>query len=152
MAGLTPEEAKADTLARFTDPGPDHINCAQAMVHYALLVMGKDLDLMTAARYLGGGVGSMGETCGAITGTALALGLRDCHTASDDPDLQPRTAESLRELVGDFIDEYGACRCIDLTGFDISTPEGRDAFGVSEARERCADYVSWMCDQLTPLL
>ena len=152
MAGLTPEEAKADTLARFIDPGPDHINCAQAMVHYALLVMGEDLDLMTAARYLGAGVAGLGETCGAITGTALALGFRDYHTASDDPDLQPSTAESLRELARDFIDEFGACRCIDLTGFDISTPEGRDAFGVSEARERCADYVSWMCDQLTLLL
>ena len=141
-----------DTLARFTDPGPGHINCAQAMVHFALLVLGKDLDPMTTARYLGGGIASSGETCGVITGTALALGLRDQHLSANDPDLQPRTAESLRELMRDFAGEFGARRCIDLTGFDLSTPAGREAFGPSEARKRCAGYVSWMCDQLAPLL
>lgn len=152
MAGLTPEQAKADVLARFADLGPDHINCAQAIVRYALLVTGGDLRLTTAARYLGGGVAGMGESCGVITGTALALGLRDHQMASDDPDLKPMTAESLRELICDFIEEFGACRCFDLTGLDLSTPERHDVFRSSEARERCVDYASWMCDQLTPLL
>jgi C_GCAxxG_C_C family probable redox protein len=149
---VTPEQAKTETLARFTDPSPGHINCAQAVVHFALLVLGEDPDRITAARYMGGGIASMGEACGAITGTALALGLRDSLLSGGDPDLQPQTVEKLREFVRGFTERFGARRCIDLTGFDLSTPEGREAFGPSEARKCCVDYVSWMCDQLTPLL
>ncbi len=61
MPVLTPEQAKAEALARFTDPGPDHINCAQAVVRFALSMLGADDDLMKTARYLGGGVAGMGE-------------------------------------------------------------------------------------------
>jgi C_GCAxxG_C_C family probable redox protein len=152
---LTPishERAMTDTLDRYTDPGPGHINCAQAVVRFALLVLGHDPDLATTARYLGGGIAAMGETCGAITGAALALGLRDMHLQGNDPDLRPRTAERLRELMRGFDLKFGARRCADLTGFDLSAPEGHKAFVESEAHKRCADYVGWVCDQLAPLL
>ncbi len=152
MTGFTPEQAKAATLARFTDPGPNHINCAQAVLHYALLVLGRDPDLIVIARYLGGGVAGMGEACGALVGSAVALGMRDLHPSGDDPDLQPRTTKDMQELMRGFTDRFGTRRCIELIGFDISTPEGREAFGPSEAHKRCADYVGWTCDQITPLL
>jgi hypothetical protein len=38
MTSAAPEQAKTETLARLTDPGSGHINCAQAVVHFALLV------------------------------------------------------------------------------------------------------------------
>ncbi|OFW61654.1 MAG: hypothetical protein A2133_04740 [Actinobacteria bacterium RBG_16_64_13] len=152
MAGHPPEQAKAETLARFTDPGPGHINCAQAVLHYGLLLRGLDPELIVDARYLGGGIAAMGEACGALTGAALALGLRDSALDHEDPNLRPRTTESLQELLRKFTAEFGSRRCVELTGYDLSTPEGHKAFGESEARKRCADYVGWMCDQLTPLL
>lgn len=153
MSVLAPEEAKAEALARFNDPGPAHINCAQAVLCFALLTLGKDPDMVTAGRYFGGGVAGMGETCGAVTGAALALGLRDMLLTGEAPaDLAPRTRECLQNLLRDFTAEFGARRCNDLTGFDMSTPEGHDAFMASEARGRCKDYVGWMCDQIAPLL
>jgi len=153
MTALSPEQAKTEALSRFNDPGPDHINCAQAVVYFALLTLGGDPALLTTARYFGGGVAGMGETCGAITGAALALGLRDMLMTTDTPqDLTPRTREYLQSLLRDFTAEFGARRCNDLTGFDISTPEGHDAFMASEIRGRCKDYVGWMCDQITPIL
>lgn len=152
MTGITPEQAKAEAMARFKDPGPDHINCAQAVLCFALLVQGHDPGLLTTARYFGGGVAGMGETCGAISGTALALGLRDMHLTEEAPELRPRTTDRLQELIRGFDLEFGARRCIDLTGFDLSTREGHDAFMGSESRNRCQEYVSWMCDRLTPLL
>jgi C_GCAxxG_C_C family probable redox protein len=148
----TPEEARTEALVRFNDPGPGHINCAQAVVCFALLVQGRDPGLLTAARYFGGGVAGTGETCGAITGAALALGLRDMHLAEEAPELRPRTTERLQELIRGFTVEFGARRCNDLTGFDLSTPEGHDAFMESEARKRCQEYVGWMCDGLAPML
>lgn len=153
MPVLTPEQAKAEALARFTDPGPDHINCAQAVVRFALSMLGADDDLMKTARYLGGGVAGMGEACGAVTGAALALGLAHMLLDEDEPEeTTTRTREYIQELLRDFTAEFGAFRCKDLTGFDLSTPEGHDAFAASEVRERCRDYVGWMCDQIAPLL
>jgi C_GCAxxG_C_C family probable redox protein len=152
MTRISPEQAKTGALALFNDPGPGHINCAQTVIRFAMSVQGQDPRLITTARYLGGGVAGMGETCGAITGAALAMGLRDSLLQGEDPDLRPRTTDRLRELVREFTLEFGARRCADLTGFDISTPEGHAAFVESDAHKRCEDYVGWMCDQLAPLL
>lgn len=152
MTRLTQEEAKADALARFNDTGPDHLNCAQAVVRFAVLTLGLDEDLVTVARYFGGGVAGTGEACGALTGAAMALGLRDMNLTAESADLRPRTTQGLIELLRGFAQEFGCARCRDLTGCDLSTPEGREEFMMSEARIRCADYVSWVCDRLAPLL
>jgi C_GCAxxG_C_C family probable redox protein len=152
MTRLTPQEARADTLARFKDPGPNHVNCSQAVVRFALLVLDMDTDLVTVARYFGGGIAGMGEVCGAVSGAAMALGMRDMDLVVESPELRHRTTEQLQELIRSFSDEFGCRRCRDLTGFDLSTPEGHDAFAASDARGRCADYVGWMCDRLAPLL
>jgi C_GCAxxG_C_C family probable redox protein len=152
MTVMSADQAKSEALTRFSDPGPGHINCAQTVVRFALSALGHDPDLMTTARYLGGGVAGMGETCGAITGAALAMGLRDSLLGTEDPELRARTAERLKELVREFTLKFGARRCADLTGYDVSTPEGHKAFVESDAHKRCADYVGWMCDRIAPLL
>jgi len=152
MTRYTPEQAKADAMAAFTDPGPAHVNCSQAVVRFALLVLGGDLDLVTVARYFGGGIGGMGEACGAVTGAAMALGLRDLWLTEQSPNLRPRTTERLQELIRGFRSQFGTCRCADLTGFDLSNPAERELFVKSEVHDRCADYVGWVCDGLAPLL
>jgi C_GCAxxG_C_C family probable redox protein len=152
VAAMSSEQARADVLARFVDQGEGHINCAQAVVRFSLLVQGHDPDLVLAARYFGGGIAGTGETCGALTGTALALGLRDFHLGGGPPGLRADTVELLSELIRDFTVEFGARRCIDLTGFDLRTEEGHVAFVKSEARQRCAEYVGRMCDHLAPIL
>ena len=121
MTANSVDQVKAQTLARFTEQGPGHINCAQAMVDFAMGILGRDQGIITVARYLGGGVTGMGGTCGAITGTAVALGLRDHHTATSDPELVPSTQAALKELIRAFEQEFGACTCRQLTGHDIST-------------------------------
>jgi C_GCAxxG_C_C family probable redox protein len=159
MIPMSPEDAKADALARFIDPGPDHINCAQTVLRFALLVMGHDPAMATSASYFGGGAAGMGEICGAVSGTALSLGLRDYYLARNGYKEQagvlsegPSTRERLQGFMRGFAEEYGSLRCRDLTGFDLTTPDGHDAFMKSEARERCRFYVGEMCDRLLPLI
>ncbi len=152
MAPHTPAEAKTAALAQFTDPGPGHVNCCQAVVRFAVLVLGCDPELVTVGRYFGGGIAGMGETCGAITGTAMALGMRDMCLGEPSEDLRAATVDGLRDMVRDFGVTFECRRCADLTGFDLSTPEGHDAFMESDKRGRCADYVGYMCDRLAPLL
>ena len=146
------EQAKAHALARFADTGPDRINCSQAVLCYALEVMGQDCDLVTLAAYFGGGIASMGEACGAVTGAVLAAGARDYFTEQQNPETTAATKAALQKAMKGFAEKFGSCRCLDLTGYDLSTPEGFAAFKMSEAHDRCQIYVAWMMDEITPLL
>ncbi len=152
MTSLPPDQAKAQALARFQDTGPDHINCGQAVLCFALLRMDEDPELIMDARYFGGGIAGMGEVCGVLNGTALALGVRDLALIRRGVKEPPSAADSLKGIVRDFATEFGSCRCRDLTGHDLSHPDGMEAFKKSEIRSRCADYVLWACDRLDPLL
>ncbi len=149
-APMSPTEAKTDALAMFTDQGPGHINCAQAVLRFVLLVTGSDPGLMALARQFGGGVAGTGETCGAVTGAALSLSLRDYQAAEAAGPAASRKA--LQDYVDRFIAEFGTARCRDLTGFDLRTAEGHDAFVKAGGNENCRDFVGWMCDQLLPLV
>ena len=157
-APLSSPDAKALALSRFADPGPDHINCAQAVLAFALAVKGLDADLITVARYFGGGVAGMGEVCGAVSGATLALGVRDQFSPSGTDghdrkvDSPAATRAALQEIMRAFTTEFGSLRCRELTGYDLSTAEGHDAFVKSGANERCPLMVGWMCDRLAPLL
>jgi C_GCAxxG_C_C family probable redox protein len=144
------QEAKVDVLAMFSDQGPAHINCAQAVLRFVLLVTGSDPELMALARQFGGGIAGTGETCGALTGAALALSLRDYQAAEAAGPAASRKA--LQECAQRFSAEFGALRCRDLTGFDLATPEGHEAFVKAGGNETCRRFVGWMCDQILPLV
>jgi C_GCAxxG_C_C family probable redox protein len=147
---MSPSEAKVDVLALFSDQGPGHVNCAQAVLRFVLLVTGSDTELVALARQFGGGVAGTGETCGAVTGAALALSLRDYQA----PDAVGPAAsrKALQDFTSRFAAEFGALRCRDLTGFDLTTPEGHDAFVRAGGNDKCRDFVGWMCDQMLPLV
>jgi C_GCAxxG_C_C family probable redox protein len=147
---MSASEAKVDVLAMFSDQGPGHINCAQAVLRFVLLVTGSDPDLTALARQFGGGIAGTGETCGAVTGAALALGLRDYQAAEAAGPATSRKA--LQDFAQRFAVEFGALRCRDLTGFDLTTPEGHDAFVKAGGAAKCRDFVGWMCDQILPLV
>ncbi len=68
---------EAAALAGFADMGPGRLNCAQVVVRFAAILLGAGEDSVVLARHMGGGMTGMGEVCGALSGTALSLGLRD---------------------------------------------------------------------------
>jgi C_GCAxxG_C_C family probable redox protein len=83
--------------------------------------------------------------CGAISGGVIGIGLalgRDEAEASVDPSYQ-----ATRLLIEGFTERFGATGCTELTGCDLSTEEGRDAFPRSGARQRCTEYVMWASDR-----
>lgn len=143
------DNARAQALAAFRAEGADHRNCAQAVMLFALRACGGDPRSIEVARYLGGGMGRSGRTCGAVTGAALALGVRD---AADPDTWTSRGAEGcahLQTLITDFEAEFGHVDCAQLTGCDITTPEGYRAFAADKERKRrCEAMVDWVCGRL----
>ena len=118
------------------------LNCCQAV--FSALAPGLGLDEGTALRIatpFGGGMGRLGEVCGAVTGAFMAIGLRE-----GDPEAnraaKERAYEAVRRFSERFITLHGSIRCRELLGCDIGTEEG-----MAEAKEKglfttlCAELV-----------
>jgi len=82
------------------------------------------------ATAFGGGIGGGGVICGAVVGSVMAIGLK---YGREEPS-QPRdNAYALAlEFCQRFREEMGSLSCRELTGIDLSTPEGRSAFYASD--------------------
>lgn len=142
--------ARATVLAGFRAAGPDHRNCARSCLLFGLLRMDLDPELEGLARHLGGGVARQGLTCGILVGSALALGARDTYRCpSADPAL---AQEQLQRLIGSFIRRFGSASCSELTGCDLSTPEGLAAFRQEGRAKSCEVMLEWIFKELDGLL
>jgi C_GCAxxG_C_C family probable redox protein len=74
---------------------------------------------MSAA--FGGGMG-VGETCGAVVGAMIALGLKYGHCREDAMEQKDVMNRKRAEFIEAFRGKYGSCACRDLLGHDISVP------------------------------
>jgi C_GCAxxG_C_C family probable redox protein len=74
----------------------------------------------------GSGMG-MGETCGAVTGAFMVIGLKHGKTKADNDAAKETTYELVKELTSRFSARNGSIKCKELLGCDLSTPEGMEA-------------------------
>ncbi|MBI2287867.1 MAG: C_GCAxxG_C_C family protein [Chloroflexi bacterium] len=119
------------------------INCAQSEVSVFCEELGLDRDkALKVAMGFGGGMGRTGNTCGAVTGAYMVLGLAQ-EILPDNPRTSiDRTYELVREFNQRFKTLHDSLTCKELLGCDISMPEG-----VAEARDKklftsaCPDFV-----------
>lgn len=103
-------------------------NCAQAVFSTYCEQLG--LDKTTALRIaggFGGGMGHIGETCGAVTGAFMLVGLKHGKINKDDNDAREKTYALVKEFTRQFKDINGFVKCTELLGYDISTAEGLKA-------------------------
>ena len=103
-------------------------NCAQAILTVYGAPYGLDQKAaMKLATGFGGGMGRMGEVCGALTGAFMVLGLKFGAGTAQDAPAKERTAALVQELSKRFEARHGCIRCRELLGCDIDTPEGMQA-------------------------
>ena len=88
--------------------------------------MDRELALKVAGAF-GGGMARMGETCGAVTGALMVIGLKHGMTKSEDGEARDKTYDLVREFVARFKDRHGSIVCRELLGCDINKPEERQA-------------------------
>ncbi len=75
----------------------------------------------------GGGVARTGQTCGAVNGALMVIGLAHGAAAAEDHAGREKTYAVTRELWSRFQERHGSLACRELLGVDIGTPEGRAA-------------------------
>jgi C_GCAxxG_C_C family probable redox protein len=111
-------------------------NCAQAVLKPFAEAYG--LDGKTSHRIasvFGGGMARMQETCGAVTGAFMAIGLKYGFTTSSDQEQKKLVAQKGKKFADLFRKEFGALACRELLGCDFNTAEGNKKHVEENQRE-----------------
>ncbi len=100
----------------------------------------------------GGGMGKMGETCGAVTGAVMVLSL--AYGAGQEN--SRNTGEKAYDRAGEFIRKFRACHacisCRDLLGFDLASGEKPEKEKGKIISEKCPEYVRDAAEIIEQLL
>jgi len=118
-------------------------NCSQSVFSpYAeQLGMDKNVALKVSGAF-GGGMARMGETCGAVTGSLMVIGLRHASANSDDDVSKQKTYDMVHEFVEEFRARHSSTVCRELLGCEIGTEEGKRTFDERNYKEtKCSKYV-----------
>jgi len=118
-------------------------NCAQSVL--SVFAEEAGIELATAKKVtfgFGGGMGRLQNTCGAITGAFMALGLKHGSMEENDEIAKAKIVQLIQQLSDDFIEINNSINCRELLGCNINTTQG-----MAEAREnnyfdtKCTKYI-----------
>ena len=118
-------------------------SCSQAV--FSAFAEAEGMDLETALRIassFGAGMARMGDTCGAITGGMMVLGLKYGRTVADDTEAKEKNYRLVHEFLERFNELFEHSMCRELLGFEPGSPEASQRFKDDpELEKRCAGFV-----------
>ena len=129
-------------------------NCSQSVLSAWASELGLDREMaLRVATAFGGGMGHRGDTCGAVTGAFMAIGLKHGRLRAEDRETRERAYSLVNRFVEEFESRQGSIVCRELLGFDLSTPEGeRQAEENWPDRMPCRKLVRDAAEILTEIL
>lgn len=111
--------------------------------------------LWTCVAFLGGIAGEQSGPCGAISASAVCLGLRHrCPLADKQRAKRERfnARGEAGQLVKSFLERFGTIACRDLLSIDFSQPGAYHGFQESGIwKDRCHRYVEFVIEKLYEL-
>jgi C_GCAxxG_C_C family probable redox protein len=103
-------------------------NCSQAVLSAFAPDLGLDREVaLRVSSVFGAGIGRTGQTCGAVSGALMAIGLKYGSINPEDKTTKERVYALGREFVRQFRARNGTTLCPELLGYDVGTPEGLQA-------------------------
>ncbi|MFZ7104177.1 MAG: C-GCAxxG-C-C family (seleno)protein [Peptococcaceae bacterium] len=126
-------------IANFTEG----YNCSESMLRAYLEVYGKDIKLSCAASGFGGGIGGRGGTCGAVTGSIMAMGIHFNRQSPQETEIYGKVRGNSLAFQAKFFQEIGALHCKELVPYDLTTMEGRNKLhDDQEAMKKCQHFLT----------
>ena len=129
-------------------------NCSQSI--FATYAPQFNVDRDTALRIsagFGGGIADLGQTCGAVNGALMLLGLKYGNVDPDDEIAKARKKERMAQFLEKFGAQHQTITCRELLGCDISTPDGLQyARDQKLFSNRCPVFVKTAAEALEELL
>jgi C_GCAxxG_C_C family probable redox protein len=102
------------------------LNCAQAVLTAYSDDLGFDKSLASMISCgFGGGMGRLQETCGAVTGSFMVLGIHYCKKYTDNKDRKEKTYAAIQSFDRKFKSIYNTTSCKTLLNCDLKTEEGQ---------------------------
>ena len=100
-------------------------NCSQAILaaYCEQFGLNRELALKVSGGF-GGGMGRMAQTCGAVTGAFMVIGLKYGPGSAKEKGAKEHTYKLIRKFTKDFKSRNGSVICKELLGCDISKPLG----------------------------
>lgn len=134
--------------AKLVDQLFSDFNCSQTV--FSLFAGDLGIDEKIALKIASGFGGGMAcaETCGAVTGAYMVIGMKHGHNIPD-PEAKANTKFRIQQFNAEFIKEHGSLICKELIGYDISIPE--EAYAASEAEVfqiKCPVFIKTACNIL----
>ena len=136
-----------DAIARFKGG----FNCAQAIVSAYAEELG--LDKKTALQIacgLGAGMGRLQETCGAVSGAYLLIGLKHGKFETGDDAAREKTYALVREFARLFAERNNTTNCREILGVDLSS--GDPQIRTQRVKECCPKMIRAAAEIIEDLL
>jgi C_GCAxxG_C_C family probable redox protein len=100
-------------------------NCSQAILSIYSEQLGMDtVTALKVATPFGSGIARTAQTCGAVTGALMLIGLKYGKYLSEDNVSKEKCFQLAKEFTDRFSEIHGTITCSDLLKSDLSTPEG----------------------------
>ena len=116
-------ELKEDKAIAYFKSG---LNCAQAVLTAYSDDLNFDSNLaLSVSCGFGGGMGRLQETCGAVTGSFMVLGIYNSKKYTDNQDKKEETYSMIQKFNDKFTSIHGSTDCKSLLKCDLKTEEGR---------------------------
>jgi C_GCAxxG_C_C family probable redox protein len=129
------------------------INCAQALLSTYGPRFGLDQEhALRVSGAFGSGMG-LGDTCGAVTGALMVIGLKYARIKGGVYLSREKTYDVAAEFITRFRERNSTVVCRELLGCDISTREGfKEAKKEKYFKKRCPKYVQDAAEILEEIL
>lgn len=130
-----PKEAVTSFLEGF--------NCSQSVfsAYAPQLGLEKENALRIASTF-GGGIVRKGDTCGAVTGALMIIGLKFGNTNSADKEAKEQNYEIANAFIKRFSELHGSIKCRELLNCDMGTEEGlKEAHEKQLTRKLCPKFI-----------
>ena len=102
------------------------IDCSQVVTGACAEKMGMTKEQARKMSACFGGGMMCGETCGAVTGALMVLGMAFGHSEENDGDQKGIMAGKVAEFKKRFLEKYPSDMCREILGHDISKPGEMD--------------------------
>jgi len=141
----------ADRAAACFEEG---FSCSQAVLstYGEMFALNREQALKLSQAF-GGGMARMGETCGAVTGAFMAIGLKYGRTRAEDEAARDKTYALVLDFVRRFKARHGSIVCKELIGCDMGTAEGlKLAHDSRVIQTRCPAFIRAATEILDEIL
>jgi C_GCAxxG_C_C family probable redox protein len=145
-----------DRVNRAVEVFKEGFSCSQAVLEAFSEAMGLDRDTaLKIAQSFGGGMAHTGETCGAVTGALMVIGLQYGRTKAEDTEAKEKTYSTVHEFMKRFKAKHESIVCKEILGYDMSNDEEFKQAQEEEVFEKtCPKLVQTaaeICEDLLPL-